>query len=121
MVAKSAKQMQSNGYRLNVGETSKYLVFESEEDWKKLYFLQRVSFDLINFCKMKEKKQDEIYVSMSALETFLENFPIIKIKVGGDNVDDNNVEGAFEIAFSTINNFFHTIHFSHHSEFDFFL
>ena len=70
MVAKSAKQMQSNGYRLNVGENSKYLVFESEEDWKKLYFLQRVSFDLINFCKMKEKNQDEIYVSMSVLENF---------------------------------------------------
>ena len=106
MVAKSAKRMQSNGYRLNVGENSKYLVFESEEDCKKLYFLERVSFGLINFCKMNENNQDEIYVCMSALEKFLENFPIIKIKVGGDSVDDDNVEGAFEIAFPTINNFF---------------
>ena len=120
MVAKSAKQMQSNGYRLNVGENSEYLVFESEEDCKKLYLLERVFFDLINFCKMNENSQDEIYVSMSASEKFLENFPIIKIKVGGDNVNDGNVEGAFEIAFPTINNFFHTIHFSHHSDFDFF-
>ena len=27
-------------------------------------------------------------------------------KVGGDNVDDDNVEGAFETAFPTINIFF---------------
>ena len=74
MVAKSVKQMQSNGYRLNAGENSKLLVFESEEDWKKLYFLERVSFDLINFCKMNENNQDEIYVSMSALEKFLESW-----------------------------------------------
>ena len=113
----TAKQMQSNGYRLNVGENSKYLVFESEEDCKKLCFLERVSFDLINFCKMNENNQDEIYVSMSALDLLLD--PIIKIKVGGVNVDDN-VEGAFEIAFPTINNFFRTVHFSHHSDFYFF-
>ena len=34
MVDKSAKQMQSNGYRLNV-ENSKYLIFESEDYSKK--------------------------------------------------------------------------------------
>ena len=121
MVAKSANQMQSNGYRLNVCENSKYLVFESEEDCKKLYFLERVSFDLINFCKMNENNQDEIYVCISQhWKNFCKNFPIIKIKVGGDNVDDDNVDGAFEIAFPTINNLFRAIHFGHHSDFDFF-
>ena len=39
MVNKSAKQMQSDGYRLNV-EDSKYLIVESEDYSKKLYQLE---------------------------------------------------------------------------------
>ena len=80
MVGVSTNQMQSNGYRLNVSENSKYLIFESEDYCKKLYFLERVSFDLINFCKLNEDKQDEIYVRMLALQNFLENLPIKKNK-----------------------------------------
>ena len=39
MVVKSVKQMQSNGYRLNV-EDSKYLIFESEDHSKKYIILK---------------------------------------------------------------------------------
>ena len=63
MVIKSTKQMQSNGYRLNV-ENSKYLIFESEDYSKKLYNLEIIAFDLIDFCEFSEdnqEKQDEIY------------------------------------------------------------
>ena len=125
MVGVSANQMQSNGYRLNVGENSKYLLFESEDYCKKLYFLERLSFDLINFCKLNEDKQDEIYVRMLALQNFLENLPIIKIKVGDDkfdfdNEDIDNFDDPFAIEFPTIEYYFRTIHFEHPSDFDLF-
>ena len=125
MVGVSANQMQSNGYRLNVGENSKYLLFESEDYCKKLYFLARVSFVLINFCNLNEDKQDEIYVCMLALQKFLENLPILKIKVGDDkfdfdNEDIDNFDDPFGIEFPTIEYYFRTIHFKHPSDFDLF-
>ena len=125
MVGLSANQMQSNGYRLNVGENSKYLLFESEDYCKKLYFLERVSFDLINFCKLNEDKQDEIYVRMLALQKCLKNLPILKIKVGDDkfdfdNEDIDNFDDPFGIEVPTIEYYFRTIHFEHHSDFDLF-
>ena len=80
MVVKSAKQMQSNGYRLNV-DNSKYLIFESEEDCKKIYHLERIAFDLIDFCEFSEdnqEKQDEIYSHMLAMENFSGKFTCYK-------------------------------------------
>ena len=55
MVVKSTKQMQSNGYRLNV-EDSKYLIFESKDHSKKLLKLETMAFDLIDFCEFSEMK-----------------------------------------------------------------
>ena len=43
MVNKSAKEMQSNGYRLNV-EDSKYLIFESKDHCKKIRKLETMGF-----------------------------------------------------------------------------
>ena len=122
MVGVSANQMQSNGYRLNVGEDSKYLLFESEDYCKKLYFLERVSFDLINFCKLNEDKQDEIYVRMLALQNFLESLRVIKIKVCDDKFDFNtqdidDFEDPFGIKFPTIDYYFQTTHFEEYSDF----
>ena len=45
---KSTNQMQSNGYRLNV-EGSKYLIFESKDHSQKLYNLEIMAYDLIDF------------------------------------------------------------------------
>ena len=58
MVGKSANHMQSNGYRLNV-EDSKYLIFESKGYSKKIYHLERIAFDLIDFCEFSEDNQDD--------------------------------------------------------------
>ena len=76
MVVKSTKQMQSNGHRLNV-EDSKYLIFESKDYSKKIYFyVERIAFDLIYFCEFSEdnqEKQDEIYSRMLAMEIYLKS------------------------------------------------
>ena len=74
---------------------------------------------------MNEDKQDEIYVPMLALQNFLENLPILKIKVGDDkfdfdNEDIDNFDDPFGIEFPTIEYYFHTIHFKHPSDFDLF-
>ena len=124
MVVKSAKQMQSNGYRLNV-ENSKYLIFESEDYSKKIYHLERIAFDLIDFCEFNEdnqEKQDEIYSRILAMENFLESLPVIKIKVCDDKFDFNtqdidDFEDPFGIEFPTIDCYFHTTRFEEYSDF----
>ena len=71
MVNKSAKQMQSNGYRMNV-EDSKYLIFESKDHCKKLRKLETMAFDLIDFCEFSEDnegKQYNIYSRMLTMES----------------------------------------------------
>ena len=68
MVTKSAKQKKSKGYRLNVEDT-KYLIFKSEEYYKRLRNLEII----INFCEFSEdnqEKQDEIYSHMLAMEIY---------------------------------------------------
>ena len=124
MVIKSTKQMQSYGYRLNV-ENSKYLIFESEDYSKKLYSLEIIAFDLIDFCEFSEdnqEKQDEIYSHMLAMEIYLKSLPLIKIKVCDDKFDFNtqdidDFEDPFGIEFPTIDYYFYTTHFEEYSDF----
>ena len=124
MVVVSTNHMQSNGYRLNV-ENSKYLIFDSEDYSKKIYHLEKIAFDLIDFCEFSEdnqEKQDEIYSRMLAMENFLESLPVIKIKVCDDKFDFNtqdinDFEDPFGIEFPTIDYYFHTTHFEEYSDF----
>ena len=124
MVKKSAKQMQSNGYRLNV-EDSKYLIFESKDHCKKLRKLETMAFDLIDFCEFSEdneEKQDDIYSRMLTMETYLESLAIIKIKTYDDKFDLNTQDeddfvDPFEIEFPTINYYFQTTHLEDYSDF----
>ena len=124
MAVVSTNHMQSNGYRLNV-ENSKYLIFDSEDYSKKIYHLERIAFDLIDFFEFSEdnqEKQDEIYSRMLAMENFLESLPVIKIKVCYDKFDFNtedidDFEDPFGIEFPTIDYYFHTTHFEEYSDF----
>ena len=124
MVNKSAKQMQSNGYRLNV-EDSKYLIFESKDHCKKLRKLETMAFDLIDFCEFSEdneEKQDDIYSRMLTMETYLESLAIIKIKTYDDKFDLNTQDeddfvDPFEIEVPTINYYFQTTHLEDYSDF----
>ena len=124
MITKSAEQKKSKGYRLNVEDT-KYLIFKSEEYYKKLRNLETMPFDLIDFCEFSEdnqEKQDEIHSHMLAMENFLESLPVIKIKVCVDKFDFNtqdidDFEDPFGIEFPTIDYYFHTIHFEENSDF----
>ena len=121
MVIKSTKQMQSNGYRLNV-ENSKYLIFESEDYSKKLYNLELIAFDLIEFCEFSEdnqEKQDETYSHMLAI--YLKSLPLIKIKVCDDKFDFNtqvidDFEDPFGIEFPATDYYFSTTHFEEYSD-----
>ena len=128
MVVKSTKQMQSNGHRLNV-EDSKYLIFESKDYSKKIYHVERIAFDLIDFCEFSEdnqEKQDEIYSRMLAMEIYLKSLPVIKIKVCDDKFDFitqdvDDFEDPFVIEFPTIDYYyFQTTHLEDYSDFDIF-
>ena len=63
MVNKSAKQMQSNGSRLNV-EDSKYMIFKSKDQSKKLRKLESMAHDLIDFVNSVKimKKNNIIFI-----------------------------------------------------------
>ena len=119
MVTKSAKQKKSKGYTLNFEDT-KYLIFKSEEYYKKLRNLE-----IINFCEFSEdnqEKQEEIYSHMLAMEIYLKSLPLIKIKICDDKIDIitqdiNDYEDAFEIEFPAIEYYFHTNHFDDQSDF----
>ena len=124
MVNKSAKQMQSNGYRMNV-EDSKYLIFESKDHSKKLGKLETMAFDLIDFCEFSEdneEKQDCIYSRMLTMESYLQNLPIIKIEAYDDEFDLNTQDeeyfvNPFEDEFPTLNYYFQTVHLEDYSDF----
>ena len=125
MVVRSTNQMQSNGYRLNV-EDSKYLIFESKDHCKKLYNLEIIGFDLIDFCEFSEdnqEKQDEIYSHMLAMEIYLKSLLLIKIKVCDDNFNMNiqdidDFEDPLGIEFPTINYYFQKTHLEDYLDFD---
>ena len=124
MVVVSTNHMQSNVYRLNV-ENSKYFIFDSEDYSKKIDHLERIAFDLIDFCEFSEdnqEKQDEIYPRMLAMENFLESLPVIKIKVCDDKFDFNtqdidDFKDPFGVEFPTIDYYFCTTHFKEYSDF----
>ena len=124
MVVKSAKQMQSNGYRMNV-EDSKYLIFESKDHSKKLRKLETMAFDLIEFCEFSEdneEKQDDIYSRMLTMESYLESLPFMKIKTYDDKFDLNTQDedefvDPFEIEFPTLNYYFQKTHLEYYSDF----
>ena len=124
MVNKSAKQMQSNGYRMNV-EDSKYLIYESKDDSKKVRKLETMAFDLIDFCEFSEdneEKQDDIVSRMLTMESYLESLPIIRIKTCDDEFDfdtqdEDDFVNPFEIEFPTIDYYFQSTHLEDYSDF----
>ena len=91
---------------------------------KKIYHLERIAFDLIDFFEFSEdnqEKQDGSYSRMLAMENFLESLPVIKIKVCDDKFDFDtqdidDFEDPFGIEFPTIDFYFHTTHFEEYSD-----
>ena len=91
---------------------------------KKIYHLERIAFDLIDFCEFSEdnqEKQDGSYSRMLAMENFLESLPVIKIKVCDDKFDFDtqdidDFEDPFGIEFPTIDYYFHKTHFEEYSD-----
>ena len=92
---------------------------------KNILKLERMAFDLIDFCEFSEdneEKQDDIYSRMLTMESYLESLPIIKIKVYDDKFDLNNHDedtfvNPFEDEFPTLNYYFQTVHFEDDSDF----
>ena len=106
-----------NGYKLKV-EGSKYLIFESRDHAEKLFNLEIMAFDLIDFWEFSEdneEKQEEIYSHMLAMEIYMRSLPLIKIKSCDDEFDFktqdiDDFEDPFEIEFPTLYYYFRTIH-----------
>ena len=71
----------SGGYKINVDKKS-YLLFEKEEHYLILIYLERIFFDLfknISFTN-EEDKEIRVFFRMTLIEKYLKNLHEIKLK-----------------------------------------
>ena len=70
----------SKGYKIKVDKKS-YLLFEKEEDYLILIYLERIFFDLFkNISFTKEDKEIRVFFRMILMEKYLKNLHEIKLK-----------------------------------------
>ena len=93
--------LEMEGYRIEVAENS-FILFENEEDYLNIFYLEKVIFDFINNLLYNEDKDKEIriYFRLSLIEKYLKSLPKFrKIKIF---YDDTNYENPFKIKFPFI-------------------
>ena len=77
------KFLKLEGYRIEVSENS-FILFENEEDYMNIFYLEKVIFDFINnllFNKDKDKDV-RVYFRLSLIEKYLKSLPKFrKIKI----------------------------------------
>ena len=89
------------GYRIEVAEKS-FILFENEEDYLNIFYLEKVVFDFINNLLNNEDKDKEIriYFRLSLIEKVLKSLPKYRnIKIF---YDESKYENPFRIKFPLI-------------------
>ena len=91
--AKSLKKISSfldKGYKIKVGEKS-YLLFEKEEDYLILVYLERIFFDLFkNISFAREEKEIRVFFRMSMIRKCLENLQEILFESFSNKKESEN-------------------------------
>ena len=97
--AKSFKKISSflnKGYKIEVDEKS-YLLFEKEEDYLILVYLERIFFDLFkNISFAKEEKEIRVFFRMTMIQKCLENLQEILFE---SFYNKNESKNPFKIRF----------------------
>ena len=104
-----------------VAEESKYMLFKSKDDFKKIEKLERMLYDLVRFAVSGKDTKEIILSRMNEIEKYLESLKSeksIRLKVIDENlvVDEDGekpfgYDSAFYIIFSTLEYYFYTIYF----------
>ena len=104
-----------------VAEESKYMLFKSKDDFKKIEKLERMLYDLVRFAVSGKDTKEIILSRMKEIEKYLESLKSeksIRIKVIDENLDLDDggekpfgYDSAFDIIFSTLEYYFYTIYF----------
>ena len=104
-----------------VAEESKYMLFKSKDDFKKIEKLERKLYDLLRFAVSGKDTKEIILSRMKEIEKYLVSLKSeksIRIKVIDENLDVDEdgekpfgYENAFDIIFSTLEYYFYTIYF----------
>ena len=75
------KLFMSGGYRIKLDKNN-YILFKKEEDYKILFYLERVFFDLFKSILFNdEHKSIRVFFRMTLIENYYKNLPEIKIKI----------------------------------------
>ena len=98
---------------------TKYMLFNSKVDFKKIEELEKMVFDLTRFAINGEDKKKTILSRMKSIEEYLKTLSSSKIKVfifdkkfdynGGEPVPDNHKD-AFDIKFSNLVYYIFLVH-----------
>ena len=96
--------LEMEGYRIEVAENS-FILFENEEFYMNIFYLEKVIFDFINNLLYSEDRGKEVrvYFRLLLIEKYLKSLPrfrIIKIFY-----DDTKCENPFKIMFPFISYF----------------
>ena len=96
---KKEKFLKMEGYRIEVAENS-LILFEKEEDYLNILYLEKVLFDFINNLLFNKDKDKEIRIYLSLIEKYLKSLPKYrKIKIF---YDESEYENPFKIKFPFI-------------------
>ena len=104
-------------YKVKVNN-SKYLLFRSRDDFKKIEELERMVADLVrNFAISSEDKKHIILNRMKKIEKYLKTLNIKNVNVFDKNYDPygdepkpDGYEDAFDITFSSLSYFLYAVH-----------
>ena len=103
-------------YKVKVNN-SKYMLFKSRDDFKKIEELDRMVADLVRFTVSGEDKKHIILARMKKIEKYLKTLKITKVNLFDKNYDPygdvpkpDGYENAFDIMFSSLCYFLYTVH-----------
>ena len=103
-------------YKVKVNN-SKYMLFKSRDDFKKIEELERMVADLVRFAISGEDKKQIILTRMKSIEKYLKTLNSTKVKLLDKNYDPysdeptpDGYEDAFDIIFSSLSYFLCTVH-----------
>ena len=98
---------------------SKYKLFKSRDDFKKIEELERMVFDSLRFAITGKDTKEIILSRMKSIEKYLKTLNSRKVELfvidenydqDGNEPEPDNYDDAFNIKFSTLSYYFFTVH-----------
>ena len=98
---------------------SKYMLFKSRDDFKKIEELERMVFDLVRFAVSGKDTKEIILSRVKSIEKYLKTLNSRKVELfvidenydqNGNEPEPDNYDDAFDIKFSTLSYYLFIVH-----------